>query len=155
MVVWIELAYKNRRYKMLDWCTLHWQVTLAELGGETRLLARLPSSSRRISRIGTTHIHNTQVCMRTLLPSLYFLMQNFQSISRIGTTHIHTTQVCMRTLLLFLYFLMQKYPWHLVGYCFSGWWMDGLRSLSVSWCCWCKYWCWQCWCKYWCWLCWC
>ena len=41
---------------MLDWCTLHWQVTLAELGGETRLLARLPSSSRRISRIGTTHI---------------------------------------------------------------------------------------------------
>ena len=76
---------------MLDWCTLHWQVTLAELGGETRLLARLPSSSRRISRIGTTHIHNTQVCMRTLLLSLYFLMQNFQSISRIGTTHIYTT----------------------------------------------------------------
>ena len=59
---------------MLDWCTLHWQVTLAELGGETRLLARLPSSSRRISRIGTTHIHNIQVCMRTLYLFLYFLI---------------------------------------------------------------------------------
>ena len=73
-------------YKMLLVCTLHWQVTLAELAGETGWHVSLRLAV--VLAVLAQHIHNS--AWNFFLSYLFFTML-FQ-ISRIGTTYTEQSE---------------------------------------------------------------